>query len=77
MAGSTTKASTYDARIKDKPNLDFTLRFQGNALIENDLREESRIGNEKRSSRHLTTTDDKPTCQYQSDIEVAETFWTV
>ena len=34
MAGSTTKASTYDARIKDKPKLDFTLRFQGNALIE-------------------------------------------
>jgi hypothetical protein len=35
VAGSTTKASTYDARIKDKPKLDFTLRFQGKSSFQN------------------------------------------
>jgi len=34
MADSTTKASTHDARIKHKSKLDFTLRFQANALVE-------------------------------------------
>jgi hypothetical protein len=44
VAVSTTKASTYDARIKDKPKLDFTLRFQVNARFQKTPAVETGLG---------------------------------